>query len=949
MRRLRALALLLALVPFAGVAAQTEPMSQDSSSADILPFDAVEKTLPNGLKVVVVPTPFPNLVSLYINVQTGSRNEVEPGKSGFAHFFEHMMFRGTEKFPNEKYQEIMTKAGASTNANTWDDRTIYHMTFAKEDLDTMLMLEADRFQNLDYSVEDFKTESRAVLGEYNKNSANPVSKLFEVQRDTAYSTHTYKHTTMGFLRDIEDMPNQFEYSRQFFDRWYRPEYTTVMVLGDVQPAQVMAMVEKHWGNWERGSYKVEIPTEPAPNGPKYAHVPWETPTIPWVSVAFHGPAFATSPAEYAALDMLYNLWFGRTSDIYKKLVEQEQVVDAFSTFYPPREDPYLASILARVKDPKNATYVRDEILKTVAKARTEAIDRQKLEDAKSNLRYGLAAGLDNTEAISDLIAEYAHYERAPLKTINAAFRDYSAVTADDILAAGKKYLTDARMVVTTLSHEAMPEEMAKLPAIATFTPKAASASNIEFLVQRTALPQLNIKFLFDVGSAHDPTGKEGLAYLTAEMISEAGSKSMKVDEITRALFPLAGGFGNQVDREMTTFTGSIHQDNWERFFEVVLPQLLDPGFREEDFQRLKDSQKNALVQNLIANNDEELGKERLQHMIYRGTSYAHPPVGTVAGIDSITLDDVREFARAHYTTGNLVVGVAGNVPDQALDTLRRELAKLPDGNTAPPKIATREPEGLKVEIIDKSTRAVAISLGFPIEVTRSHPDFAALSVARAWFGEHRSSMSHLYQRIREVRGMNYGDYAYIEAFPRGMYQFYPDPNIARRSQIFEIWIRPVVPENAHMALRIAHNELQKLVENGLTQQQFETVREYLMKNVYVLTATQNQQLGYALDSKWYGIPEYTEYMRKGLSGLTVEKVNAAVKKHLQWKDAFVVMIADDAEGLKKALVSDAFSPIKYDADKPAELLDEDKVIGARKLNIDAADVTIVPVDDVFAR
>ncbi|HEY0592459.1 MAG TPA: insulinase family protein, partial [Thermoanaerobaculia bacterium] len=127
MSRVRIFAVLLAA--FAVVAA-AQTSAPAGSSAKILPFAAVEKTLPNGLKVIVVPTGFPNLVSLQIPVQTGSRNEVEPGKSGFAHFFEHMMFRGTEKFPNEKYQEILTKAGAQSNAYTSDDLTNYHMTFA---------------------------------------------------------------------------------------------------------------------------------------------------------------------------------------------------------------------------------------------------------------------------------------------------------------------------------------------------------------------------------------------------------------------------------------------------------------------------------------------------------------------------------------------------------------------------------------------------------------------------------------------------------------------------------------------------------------------------------------------------------------------------------------------------------------------------------------------------
>ena len=119
------------------------------------------------------------------------------------------------------------------------------------------------------------------------------------------------------------------------------------------------------------------------------------------------------------------------------------------------------------------------------------------------------------------------------------------------------------------------------------------------------------------------------------------------------------------------------------------------------------------------------------------------------------------------------------------------------------RIPARRPSGIEVEILEKDTRATAISFGYPIDVTRSHPDFAALSVARAWLGEHRLSSGRLYDRIREIRGINYGDYAYIEAFPRGMFQFFPDPNIVRSHQLFEIWIRPVVPVNAHMTLRIA--------------------------------------------------------------------------------------------------------------------------------------------------
>ena len=244
---------------------------------------------------------------------------------------------------------------------------------------------------------------------------------------------------------------------------------------------------------------------------------------------------------------------------------------------------------------------------------------------------------------------------------------------------------------------------------------------------------------------------------------------------------------------------------------------------------------------------------------------------------------------------------------------------------------------------------MAISFGHPIEVTRKHPDFVPLWVARTWLGEHRSSMSHLYERIREVRGFNYGDYAYIEAFPRGMYQFFPDPNIARRAQLFEVWIRPVMPPNAHMALRIALHELSKLIDKGLTAAQLDATRNYLMKNVYLMTASQDQQLGYALDSRWYGIGEYTAYMRERLQKVTLAQVNAAVKKHLSAKDLQVVMVAKDAEGLRDALLKDAPSTVTYDAPKPPELLAEDKVIGAMKLGLRPEAVTIVDVEKVFAK
>ncbi|MBK7964406.1 MAG: insulinase family protein [Bacteroidetes bacterium] len=223
----------------------------NSTSKKILPYPILQHKMANGLNVVTVPYDSPGLAAFYIVVRVGSRDEIEEGKTGFAHFFEHMMFRGTEKYSKEQYSDALKATGASANANTWLDRTVYHMTGNAQKLEKMFELEADRFMNLKYSIQDFKTEAGAVKGEYTKNSASPFSQMDEKMNDVAFTSHTYKHTTMGFFKDVVDMPNQYEYSMEFFKRFYRPEYTTIIVVGDVTDEKVNQLAEQYFGSWQK--------------------------------------------------------------------------------------------------------------------------------------------------------------------------------------------------------------------------------------------------------------------------------------------------------------------------------------------------------------------------------------------------------------------------------------------------------------------------------------------------------------------------------------------------------------------------------------------------------------------------------------------------------------------------------------------------------------------------
>jgi zinc protease len=428
-------------------------LAQNGQARKLFPYNYSIDDLPNGLRLVTVPTDYPNLVALYIVVQTGSRNEIEEGKSGYAHLFEHLMFRGSQNYTSEQRDAILKRAGADSNAYTSDDRTVYHEIFSKEDLDEIMKLEADRFQHLKYEPDAYKTETRAVLGEYNKNSASPISKLYETLRATAFKRHTYAHTTMGFIKDIEDMPNQFDYSWQFYHRYYRPEYTTIVLVGDVTREGALAMTKKYFGDWERGSYLTEIPKESEQDGPRTAHVDWPSQTLPYVVVAFRGPAYSDESKDKAALDLLSAVAFGENSDLYQRLVLKEQKIDSLEPSFDDRMDSELFAIFARVKEQKDVDYVRDQVLATFKRFTQEQIPQAKLDATRSRLRYGIALQMDSSEAIAGTLAPYISLRRSP-ETMNKLFALYEQITPEDIRAAAARYFVERNRTIVTLSTKA---------------------------------------------------------------------------------------------------------------------------------------------------------------------------------------------------------------------------------------------------------------------------------------------------------------------------------------------------------------------------------------------------------------------------------------------------------------------------------------------------------------
>jgi len=429
----------------------THPSSSQETSAvkPIIPFPTETRTLPNGLTVIVTKMPSDGLAAYWTVVRTGSRDEYEPGRTGFAHFFEHMMFRGTERFPSDVYNRIITTIGADANAYTTDDHTAYHLAMATEDLEQVMQIESDRFQNLSYAESAFQTEAGAVYGEYRKSRTEPEFALYEELVGTAFERHPYGHTTLGYERDIAIMPTLFDYSREFFKRYYRPENTVLFIAGDVEPNAVFALVEKYYGGWQRGYVPPQIPAEPEQTEERHVDVAYDGQTLPILMVAYKLPVYDAADRTRVAADLFADLAFGETSEAYRRLVLDEQVVEDLDAGASYNRDPGLLEIYAHVKDPEKVEYVLGVIDETISHFRAEPPDAARLADLQKRLRYGFLMGLQTPDDVASHVAQFIALS-GDLKGLDQLYATYAAITPDDVQMAAERYLEPERRTVGVL-------------------------------------------------------------------------------------------------------------------------------------------------------------------------------------------------------------------------------------------------------------------------------------------------------------------------------------------------------------------------------------------------------------------------------------------------------------------------------------------------------------------
>lgn len=457
----RALLALVALSLFATAVAAAPEVHNG-----FFPYEIHRETLDNGLDVIVIPTPeFKDVLCYNTLVLTGSRNEIEPGKSGLAHLFEHILFRHKWQGEVNGYDMAVGDMGAFNNAYTWFDITYYHPVTFKSNLQELAKLEADRFIRLDFTEKIFKTEAGAVMGEYRNGAANPGRRMTEVLSGLMYGDHGYGHTTIGFLEDVEDMPNEYEAAVEFHDNYYRPNSCVLLVSGDVEPAEIFSLAGELYSEWEPKDGPA-LPEMPAVDGPKRDHVNWDVDVPPRVSVAHRAPTACSPGTKETAIGMLLpELLTSETAPLYQTLRSEKQSCSSvslsaavFQSFEPgPIE---LEGTLFKDKFDERGDAMIEEViadmlegldgLKSFSSSEGAA---EKLESLKKKLQYDALADISSPADAAENFYWFYRFNR-DLDAYDKLVAGLSSVTPEDIDAYAAQVFVPENRVIVTMSHGA---------------------------------------------------------------------------------------------------------------------------------------------------------------------------------------------------------------------------------------------------------------------------------------------------------------------------------------------------------------------------------------------------------------------------------------------------------------------------------------------------------------
>ncbi len=892
--------------------------SADSSEVRV-PRIAFDKfTLANGLDVILHEDHKLPVVHVNLWYHVGSKNE-KPGKTGFAHLFEHMMFEGSKNLKGE-YVSLMEKAGANifqggVNGTTDFDRTNYFETVPSGSLELVLWAESDRMgflldaltqENLDNQRDVVKNERRQGMD--NMPYGRAVEMLFE---NLFPKGHPYSWHIIGSMEDLSLASR--DDVKEFFRTYYTPNNCSLVIAGDLDPDEARQLAEKYFGPIHPGPplarpERFVVSLESNRRLVVKDRVPQERLYLAWPAVPFF-------EADDASLDLVANILSeGKNSRLYKRLVYDEQIASEVSVFNYSLEIAGLLGVVATARPGVPLAKVESLIHEEIARFAKEGPTEDELGRVKAKREFDFISGLERIGGFggkADRLAMYNTYLGAP-DYICEDYERYQKLGGEDLRSAAERYLLEPHLALSfvpelaSISKVSEPDRSHRpaLKPTSTFSPPVASSACLENglalrVVERREIPKLSVGLLVKVGAIADPIEKPGLASMTAEMLDE-GTATRSALQLDAELERMGSFLSTGASREWSLVSLDTLQHHLSRSLELMADVILRPSFPDQELARLRKLVLDGILQDKA--NPNATAARVVRKMLFG----SHHPYGWSVGgeeesIKGLERGELEDFYHAHYSPSNACLVMVGDIDmDGAREAVEKALAGWKGRPGAEPTVKPVECSERRVYLIDRPGAAQSELRLALLAPERSTPDYYALQVLNNVLGGGFSSRLNL--NLREKKGYSYGAFSAIRfgSFQSLLLGIAPVETRVTKESIEEMlsefeaissWARPVTDEE----LGNSKNTLMR----GYAQR-FETL---------------GQVAGEVAELEGFGLPleGIADYPNR-IEDVTLDQIRSAAAKYLK-TDPLVLVVVGDAAKVEDGIRSLGLGePIRVDAD-----------------------------------
>jgi zinc protease len=883
----------------------------------LIPFTKYQ--LDNGLTVILHPDNSDPLVHVDVTYHVGSGRE-DPGKSGFAHFFEHMMFQGSENVADEQHFGLITESGGTLNGSTNTDRTNYYETVPSNQLERMLWLESDRMGFFLDAVtkEKFENQRETVKNERGQNYDNrPYGLLRERVGEALFPEgHPYSWSTIGYIEDL----NRADLNdlKKFFLRWYGPNNATLTIGGDMDEAQTLAWIKKYFGG---------IPRGPEVKKPEYTQVTLDQDryismednvNLPLIYMAF--PTVHVNHPDEAPLDVLMSiLGSGKTSLLYKNMVKNGKAVQANANHSCAELSCQFA--LLALPTPGNTL----SELETIIRASLEEFESRggatddDIERVKAGIVSDMVYGL---ESVSGKVSQLAAYEtlRSNPDGIGDDIARYENVTKDDVMRVYKTFIKDKHSVVMSIVPKGQAKSIVKADTWQRYErsiPESAGDSSLVLRpgvsdFDRTVIPSpgenpsikvpdiyrveikngvkilgavneevptTTIQLRIPAGQTREGIDKLGVASITASMLEENTLKSTS-EELSNQLQKLGSSVSFSAGDKFTTLSIRTLSKNIEPTLAIAIERLTSPKFDAADFERLKKQQIEGLKN--AKKNAGSMATEIFSKLVFGyNNSFAHSNSGTIATVEKLTLEDVKSFYTANYGPANAEVIVVSDVNSegmtkhlQALNNWTGQSSQMPMLNAFPELAAGTlyfidKPDAAQSEI-----RIGKRALNYDATGEYYRADLMNYNLGGAF-------NSRINLNLREDKGYTYG--------ARSLF----NGNDFRGAFRAQAGVRADTTADSILQFR---NEINAFKENGLTDEELTFMKRAIGQRDARAYETPNQKLRFLSEIMTYSLDKtFVDDQNTILANIDKAELNLLAAKHLKLDEMITVVVGDKAK------------------------------------------------------